>query len=104
MKYDRDCSERMQAKTLRILRLIDLLAGYRLPKSLQQINREVCEATGLRCTARTTYRDLLILKAIGLIDETPNGFKLDLKRSERLQCAACSLFKADGTLTYTAAG
>ncbi len=96
MKGDRDCSERMQAKTLRILRTIDLLAAYRFPKTLREINREVCDALGTRCAPRTTRRDLQILKALGLISESDAGFQLDLKRSERLQSAAYAIFANAG--------
>ena len=93
MIYDRDCSERMQAKTLRILRLIDLLAGYRLPKNAREINERVCEITMFRCSVRTTRRDLEILKSIDLVKETPKGYTLDLRRSERLQEAALLVFR-----------
>ena len=92
MKGNRDCSERLQVKTLRILRMIDMLAVYRFPKSIEEINREVCELTGLQCSRRTTQRDLSLLKGIGLVNESGGGYRLDLQRSERLQRAACALF------------
>jgi hypothetical protein len=94
MICDRDCSPRIQAKTLRILRTVDILAAYRLPKSLREINERVCELTGSSWCERTTWRDLEVLKAIGLVDESVQGYRMNLRRSERLQSAACVLFDA----------
>lgn len=90
---DRDCSERMQERTLRILRLIDMLAGYRFPKTVREINSRVCDMMQTRCSLRTTRRDLAILKSIALVRESAGGYTLDLNRSERLQQAAIVAFR-----------
>lgn len=91
-KYDRTRAPRLQAKTVRILKLIDLLASFRFPKRLEEIHALITEAVRADWHPRTTERDLYVIESLGLLEVSQYGFKLNLNRSERLQTTALALF------------
>lgn len=86
--------DRAQVKILRILRLIDRMSGYAFPKTALEIfdmNRDF-----YRC-ARTAARDLDLLQAMGIVNQTGTRrvakadsklYLVNLPRSERLQAIA----------------
>ncbi len=89
---DRVHSPRQQLKTIRLLRLIDFLASQRFPKTVAELHRLMVQETGQRWHPRTIRRDLEVISALGLLDESEHGFKINLQRSERLQTVALKLF------------
>lgn len=86
--------DRAQIKILRILRLIDSMAGWSYPKTV----REIYDLTrDYRCE-RTLYRDIQLLETMGIVHQTGSRptfanrfgqpaylYQINLSRSERLQ-------------------
>lgn len=95
---------RAQEKTRRVLQLIDLMASFRVPKSIADL-LDYIEASPQMSKygcKKTLQRDLALLCDMGLVIESgrvpgrfrgvqPMGYKLDLGRSERLQTVAIEM-------------
>jgi predicted DNA-binding transcriptional regulator YafY len=94
--------DRAQIKILRILRLIDCMAGWSYPKTV----KEIFDLTrdNYKCS-RTLYRDIQLLESMGIVNQAgsrstfANGFgqpsylyKINLSRSKRLQEVAIEVF------------
>ncbi|MGN6137236.1 MAG: hypothetical protein ACTHOU_22345, partial [Aureliella sp.] len=77
----------------RILCLVDAMAPLRFPHSLDEIRHLVIDRTAIVVCRRTVLRDLQLLESLGLASaSTTDGrqrWRLDLRGSEGLQCAAC---------------
>ena len=84
-------SDRMQAKLLRLLRMIALLPDR--PVSLGWIRQQTNLLTGTAWCARTIRRDLGVLKGIGLVLESESGFTLNKNANHRLVTVANEIFK-----------
>lgn len=91
----------------RILTLIDMLAGFSFPKTAKEIKDQLNEVTGTTHGQKTVERDLWLLESMGLVvlngrrlTESKHGlgaytFKLNMKRTERLQTVAIQLLDGD---------
>ncbi len=97
--YDRELSERQQAKTVRALQLVDLLAPLRYGKSTHEIARRYNDKHGTRWCARTIQRDLMMLQSMGLAERCEHGWRLLLRTSEALQAAAIAIDAIDAQPT-----
>jgi len=56
---------RTQAQLRRILTMIDIMAGFRFPKTTQEILDHLPE--NLKCSHRTVQRDLWLLESMGFV-------------------------------------
>jgi hypothetical protein len=88
--------DRPQIKMLRILRLIDRMAGLSLPKTVYELFGMMSDEYG--CT-RTLHRDIELLETMGIIHHVGDRrigkfgrsshlYQINLVRSERLQRVA----------------
>lgn len=88
--------DRPQIKVLRVLRLIDRMAGLSLPKTVNELFGLMSDNYG--CT-RTLHRDIEMLETMGIVHhvgDRPTGrfgkssflYQINLQRSERLQLVA----------------
>jgi hypothetical protein len=93
LRIDRTGTERMLTKLLRVLRLIVMLADGMQPPTLQTINQRTSELTGTQWCLRTTRRDVGVLRAMGLVTETEQGFAIDRERCGRLRCVGQRIFE-----------
>ncbi len=81
--------------------MIDVMAGFRFPKSTQEILEYLQERTGAKHGHRTVERDLWLLESMGLVafngrrdaayGPGPHTYKLNLALTETLQAAALRL-------------
>lgn len=78
---------RFQAKLVRTLRIIDMLAEHTRPASVAHITQRLNAHAGTQWNLRTVRRDMYALKALGLVSES-SGFTLDRERSNRLLTVA----------------
>lgn len=86
---------RTQNQLRRILLLIDAMAGFRLPKTTQEILDHLQEHTGLE------YGYMGLVSFNGCRDSNsckgPHTYKLNLKLTENLQAAAMKLTNHEET-------
>lgn len=81
------CNPRRYEQLRRVLTLVDEMAALRRYHTTATLTRYVNDRMATSYSSRTINRDLNALRDLGLV-EHDGGWRLNLRRSESIQCAA----------------